>query len=280
MRDNVYIGSYGGTTVTLNDGQSHQTGSLTIARDDSGSNSGSLQNWSNGTLQISNASSLFVVQNVNVASWSNSTTGSLSLDGGSNLTVGGSFYLANNDSTTGILSVTNTSTLNVAGDFVLGHGTTSVTLDSTSQINMTGAGTLYLDNNSYGAGGNLLSNTPFTNTPTAGMFSVTPQTNLNIRSNWNNASLTLAANSSGVQFNNLALAEGINATSSGTLNVTGAVVTFNGTVNLGSHNGPQNSNDPSNAGQAVLNISNSGVVNIGGNVTAGGWGNNNTPIDA
>ena len=77
------------------------------------------------------------------------------------------------------------------------------------------------------------------------------------------------------------LAENVNNNNqgTGTLNVTAAVVTFNGNANLGSHNGPQNSNDPSNAATAVLNISNSGVVNVGGYVTFGGW-NNNTNTSA
>src|SRR5262249_25637942 len=93
-RDIVTIGSFTGTIATLNDSGSHRIGNLTIGRVDQ-TDPGSPQNWSNGTLNIDNATSLRVVEGVNVASYNDNTTnGTLNLSNGSTLTVGGQFRLS------------------------------------------------------------------------------------------------------------------------------------------------------------------------------------------
>ena len=203
-RDTAVIGSPGGATVTLNDGGSHKTGDVWIGCVPDGSD-----NFAAGTLTISNHSTLRTVQDVLVASAGNwneaATTGSLNLTSGATLNVGREFELANQDNATASLSLTNYATLNVGGDVYLGHGNKSVTIDPTSQLNMIGGGNLYLDNETFGVSGALP--LVFSNTAAGGYFSVQPTTSLWIRQQWGNAaSLTLDANSSGVQFGGLNLA--------------------------------------------------------------------------
>ncbi|MCE9546625.1 MAG: hypothetical protein K8T25_14180 [Planctomycetia bacterium] len=273
-RDNVHIGSGTGTTVALSDGQSYQAGNLYIGLSDD-NNPASNYNWANGTLNISNGSTLNVVGNVQVASWSDNTTnGTLSLDGASTMNVGGALYLANNNNSTATLNLANGSILNVAGGAILGHGTKSVNIDATSQWNLTG-GTLYLDNDRYtsdGANGSF--KLPFASTPTGGKISVTAATSLAIRDQWgNDASLTLDGSANGITFNNLYLGTDVNTSNVATLNVAGATVTFNGNAELGSHYG-ENGGRWNNASATAVNVTSGGVLNIGGNVTAGGWSNN------
>ncbi|MEI6674117.1 MAG: hypothetical protein WCO57_02960, partial [Verrucomicrobiota bacterium] len=233
-----------GSTVTLDDGLSHKTGTVLIGRVEDATH-----RFSQGTLLIDNGSSLRLVQDLQLANDDN-TSATLKLTQG--FGVGGSI-------------------LDVGNNIILGHGTKTVIIDATSQLNMIGVGgTLYLDNEEFNTADKPLA---FAGTPTGGKLSVTPSTNLQIRTSWtNNATLNLGPESGGVVFNTLYLATDVNTNNLGTLNVSGVAVTFNGNGDLGSHYG-QNGNTWNNASNAVVSVSAGGVLNFGSNVTAGGLGN-------
>ncbi|MEI6655508.1 MAG: hypothetical protein WCP45_12125, partial [Verrucomicrobiota bacterium] len=233
-----------GSTVTLDDGMSHKTGTVLIGRVEDATH-----RFSQGTLLIDNGSSLRLVQDLQLANDDN-TNATLKLTQG--FGVGGSI-------------------LDVGNNIILGHGAKTVVIDATSQLNMIGVGgTLYLDNEEFNTVDKPLA---FAGTPTGGKLSVTPSTNLQIRANWtNNATLNLGPESGGVVFNTLYLATDVNNNNVGTLNVSGGAVTFNGNGDLGSHYG-QNGNTWNNASNTVVSVSGGGVLNFGGNLTAGGLGN-------
>ena len=233
-----------GSTVTLDDGLSHKTGTVLIGRVEDATHK-----FSQGTLLMENGSTLRLVQDL---------------------------QLANDDNTSATLKLTKSfgasgSIMDVGNNIILGHGTKTVVIDADSQLNMIGVGgTLYLDNEEFNTADKPLA---FAGTPAGGKLSVTPSTNLQIRASWtNNATLNLGPESSGVVFNTLYLATDVNNNNIGTLNVGGVAVTFKGNGDLGSHYG-QNGNTWNNAANTSVNVSDGGVLNFGGNLTAGGWGN-------
>ncbi|NBW85754.1 MAG: hypothetical protein EBR23_02720, partial [Planctomycetia bacterium] len=262
-RDEAFIGNgkTAGATVTMSDSLAHKTGSLTIGAADNGGDPNSAQNWSKGVLNVGNASSLSVVNDLRIASYNDNTSnGTLNVDGFSTMYVGGSVRLADANNATGAIAVTQFSQFNVGGDVVFGRGSKTFSIDGTSQFNMVGSGRLYLDSGAY--------NLPLTNTAFGGMFSVTPTTSVELRPNYGNVSLTFDANNSGVVFSALQMGQGDTSNTS-TLNVTNSTVTF-GNVGLGSRNTTDNTGSSS---ASVVNVTSGGVFNIGGYVSAGGTAN-------
>ena len=190
--------------------------------------------------------------NITMAWNCNSGTGSLTVDHGSTLTAGG-LYVGNNSNSTGSVTVNNSSTLtvggfalalnpgnNVTGTLTLSNssvmnaggydgGSNAIfNLDATSQLNLTG-GWLTLDNATYNSTGAVYRTFPLVATPTNGKISVAPGVGLAIQDNWsNNASLSLDAGESGLQFGGLNLGIGVNTNNTASLNVSHAVVSFSG----------------------------------------------------
>ena len=203
----------------------------------------------------------------------NQGIGNVSVADGSVMTVVGSAYMAGG----GTLNLNASGTLNVGGGaYFGGNGNAStITLGASSRLNMTGSGqTLGLADGDYSA-------LTFANTPTNGKVSVSASTRLEINGRDGNAAATIGAASSGIQFGELYLAhyQGDRAATS-TLTVNNATATFTGSAAIGVPEVNQD-NNVYNTGNAILNVTGTGVLNIGGGLAAGGLGNPPwTPVGA
>ena len=219
-----------------------------------------------------------------------SSTASFSIDGSRTMRFAGDSYIATGGSSQAAIGLTNGANLNFGGSLTFGQAGTPVSLlpltlggtsqlnvgnnlnlkstlslGSSTEINMIGTGaTLTLRDGSY-------SGIAFTNVPASGKFSLPAGTNLSVLDPGGSASVSFGAASSPVQFNALYLGTDNNNNNSSTLNVTGAVVSFSGNADLGSHYG-QATGVWNNATQAKLNLT-GGTLNFASNVTVGGYGN-------
>ncbi|MCE9546626.1 MAG: autotransporter-associated beta strand repeat-containing protein, partial [Planctomycetia bacterium] len=201
------------------------------------------------------------------SAWGNQGQGiaHVSVADGSVVNFGSAVFMGGQSS----LNLNSSGQVNAANDVYFGGQgyATTVTLGVASQLNMTGSGrTLAFADGDY-------SSLKINNTPAGGRISVTSSTNLNVRPQGADATVAFGAASNGLQLSNLFLGTDVNSSNTANLNVAGATVTFSGSAELGSHYG-DNGGRWNNAANTAINVTNGGVLNIGGNLTAGGWSSN------